>query len=214
MAKGKTIITGKAITIKGSLARHKIVKKVVNHFIATEYKKKGKGVVFRYPVEELGPSKLYIERPGIKKNFDFKVVVEEGLGLGKGGHIEIGRDLRKKKKEKPRQFEKLLKAITEIYICKENDVDKVLNNYPSIFSAFRNGAKVDVLLKIIKWLFIMEDIVYWDNEGRAFLYNFLRYVAMETEEGRLGEALEKVKNPDRLKSYMKKPGIDWSPAGR
>jgi hypothetical protein len=32
------IITAKKIEIKGSLARHKIVKKVVNSFIASEYR--------------------------------------------------------------------------------------------------------------------------------------------------------------------------------
>lgn len=53
MTKEKTIIIGKPIEINGSLARHKIVKKVVNTFINIEYRKKGKGIVFRYPVENL-----------------------------------------------------------------------------------------------------------------------------------------------------------------
>jgi len=35
----------------------------------------------------------------------------------------------------------------------------------------------------------MEDIIYWDNEGRAFLYNFLRYVANEKNKKRLDDAL-------------------------
>ena len=68
---------------------------------------------------------------------------------------------------------------------------------------------VEVLLKVVKWLFIMEDIVYWDNEGRAFLCNFLLYVANESDENRLEEAFRKVKDPDRLKSFMKKSGITW-----
>ncbi len=59
----------------------------------------------------------------------------------------------------------------------------------------------------------MEDIVYWDNEGRAFLFNFLIYVAKETDNKRLKEALDKVKNPDRLKSFMKRAGIKWIPCG-
>ncbi|MBE9512721.1 MAG: hypothetical protein IMY77_01485 [Chloroflexi bacterium] len=57
----------------------------------------------------------------------------------------------------------------------------------------------------------MEDIVYWDVEGRAFLYNFMLYVANESDENRLREAMEKVKNPDRLKSFMKKAGMTWIP---
>ena len=58
---------------------------------------------------------------------------------------------------------------------------------------------------------IMEDIVYWDVEGRAFLYNYLLYVINEQNEDRLEEAMEKVNKPDRLKSFMKKAGITWSP---
>jgi hypothetical protein len=207
--KETTIIEGEAIEIKGSLARHNIVKKVVNTFIKTEYRKKGKGVIFKYPVENLPDGHLFIARPGHKKNFDFKVEVPVELGLGEGSHIEIARDLRKKEQENKQKFEELLNAITEMYNCSENDVNRILTMYPHLNKSFKTGAKVEVILKVMKWLFIMEDIVYWDNEGRAFLFNFLRYVAKEPDDDRLNEALYKVKNPDRLKSFMKKCGIEW-----
>lgn len=207
----KTIITGPLINARGSLARHNIVRLVVNTFIKTEYRRKGRGVAFRYPVEHLPRGQmLYIARPGHKKNFDFKVNVEN-QGFGDGSHIEIARDLRKKKKENARKFEYLLKAITEIYTSQENNVDILLKKYRGIKNSFHTGGKVEPLLKIVKWLFIMEDIVYWDNEGRAFLFNFLRYVAKEDNNNRLKEALNKIKNPDRLKSFMNKSGIDWIP---
>jgi len=210
--KEKTIITGKMIEIKGPLARHKIVKKVVNAFIATEYRKKGKGVVFQYPVENLaGGQLLYIVRPGHKKNFDFKVDVVTSYGLGDGKHKDIALNLRKNNLENPKKSKKLWEAITEVYHCKENDVDVVLKKHGGLKRPFKNGAKPELLLKIIKWLFIMEDIVYWDNEGRAFLFNFFRYVVNESNKSRLKEALQKVKDPDRLKSFMKKCGIEWIP---
>lgn|GEM_PF-4242149 len=87
--------------IKGFCARHIIVRNVVNTFIETEYNKKGKGIIFRYPVEDLLSIKqtLFISRPGHKKNFDFKVDVIPIFGFGEGKHIEIAHDLRKKKKE-------------------------------------------------------------------------------------------------------------------
>lgn len=210
--KGKTIIIGKSIEIERSLARHKIVKNVVNTFIKTEYRKKGRGIVFQYPVENTTKGQLLIVRPGHKKNFDFKVDVVPNFGLGEGSHIEIAKDLRCKKQENQQKFEDLLKAVTEIYDCSENDVDRVLTNYSNLSCSFQTGAKVEVILKVVKWLFIMEDIVYWDNEGRAFLYNFLRYVANETDVNRLEEAITKVKNPDKLKSFMKKCGIEWIPS--
>ncbi len=87
----------------------------------------------------------------------------------------------------------------------------MLPRYSNLKEAFDTGAEVEVILKIMKWLFIMEDIVYWDVEGRAFLYNFMLYVVNENDESRLREAMEKVKNPDRLKSFMKKTGMTWIP---
>ena len=210
--KEKTVITGKCVEIKGSLARHKIVKKVINAFIKTEYRKKGKDVVFQYPVEHLPNGQpLYIVRPGHKKNFDFKVDVVASCGLGSGSHKEIATDLRRKNSESPRKFKKLWQAIVEIYHCKESDVDAILKKRGGLKRPFKSGAKSEVLLKVIKWLFIMEDIVYWDNEGRSFLFNFFKYVANENNKRRLKEALEKVKAPDRLKSFMRKCGIEWAP---
>lgn len=212
MKKQKVIIIGKPIKIKGSIFRHKIVRKVVNAFIATEYNRKGKGVIFKYPVEDLkDKQQLFIIRPGHKKNFDFKVEVIKKMGLGEGSHKEIALDLRKKGQENQQKTDNLLQAISEVYHCSENDVDRVLGKYPDLKKEFQKGVKVEVILKIIKWLFIMEDIIYWDNEGRAFLYNFLRYVANEKNKERLKDALSKVKDPERLKSFMRKADIEWIP---
>lgn len=209
MGKQKIIITGEMIEINGYLARHNIVKKVVNTFIKTEYRKKGKGITFRYPVENLPNGHLFIARPGHKKNFDFKVEVPTILGLGNGGHMEIAMDIKEKGRENQQKFNELLDAVARIYNCLENDVNRILTIYPHLNESFKTGAKVEVILKVVKWLFIMEDIVYWDNEGRAFLFNFLRYVAKERDDNRLNEALNKVKNPDGLKRFMKKCGIEW-----
>jgi len=182
----RTKIICDLIEIKGSLSRHEIVKKIVNIFIDTEYQHRGKGVVFWYPVEQLPsdaqllPEKgqLFILRPGglRKWNFDFKVNVPPELRLGKGSHEEIASDLRNKKSENSQKFGKLLEAINEIYSCSENDVDHLLRKHPFLQSSFQTGGKVEVLLKVIKWMFIMEDIVYWNYEGRAKLYNYLKEV--------------------------------------
>ena len=209
--KEKTRMRGSLITIKGNLPRHLIVKKVVNTFIKTEYLRKGKGIGFWYPVEKLPNGEiLYIARPGHKKNFDFKVNVIPGHGFGDGSHQEIAADLRRKRKENQKNFERLLAAITEIYNCSENDVDVLLKKHRGLKNFFRTGGSIEVLLKILKWLFIMEDIIYWDNEGRAFLFNFLRYVAQEKSDRSLKEALDGLKDPQRLKSIMKKSGIEWA----
>lgn len=46
-------ITNRLIKISGCTPRNEIVQKVVNTFIKDEYFKKGKGIIFRYPVERL-----------------------------------------------------------------------------------------------------------------------------------------------------------------
>jgi len=208
----KKIIKCNKIEVKGCLPRHKIVRKVIGTFIKAEYQEKGKGVEFWYPVENLPDNKrLFIVRPGHKKNFDFKVEVTEEMGLREGSHNQVALDLRRKGQENQQKFKDLLQVIGEIYHCSENDINRLLEIHPSIKKAFQIGAEVEVLLKVVKWLFTMEDIVYWDNEGRAFLYNFLVYVANEIDEDRLEEAMLKVKDPDRLKSFMKKAGIAWMP---
>ena len=217
----KKIIRCDKIKIKGSLTRHEIVKKIVNIFINAEYQQRGKGVQFWYPVEQLPGNaqllpentQLFILRPGglRKWNFDFKVNVTPEMGFGKGQHGDIASDVKNKKYENPQKFRQLLQAINEIYSCSENDVDRALEKYPRLQDSFQTGVKVEVLLKVIKWMFIMEDIVYWNYEGRAFLYNFLVYAANEENEDRFREAMEKAKTPDQLKSFMKRSGIAWIP---
>lgn len=180
MRKKETItIDGKVIEIKGSLSRNEIVKKVVNIFIDNESNQRGHGIKFRYPVEHLSIGKqLFIFRPaGLNKwNFDFKVEVMEEFGLGRGKHEEITSDFQNKKQEDSQKFNDLLDALTTLYNCSENDVDRLLKNYPDLQKSFQTGAKVDVLLKVVKWMFIMEDIVYWNYNGRAILYNAIKDV--------------------------------------
>src|SRR3972149_1828551 len=206
--KEKTRIKGPWIIIKSDLPRHRIVRKVVNTFIKTEYRRKGRGIGFKYPVEKLPNGEmLSIARPGHKKNFDFKVDVVPEHGFGDGSHQEIASDLRRKRKENQKEFERLLEVIAEIYNCSENDVGVLLKKYRGLKHAFKTGGSIEVLLKILKWLFIMEDIIYWDNEGRAYLFNALRYVTQ-------GKKVKTFKNPQELKRFMKKSGIEWMPCDR
>lgn len=98
----------------------------------------------------------------------------EEFGLKKGKHDDIISDFQIKKQENLEKFNHLLQVLDEIYACSENDVDRLLERYPELHSSFQTGAKVDVLLKIVKWMFIMEDIVYWNYKGRAMLYNAIK----------------------------------------
>lgn len=59
----------------------------------------------------------------------------------------------------------------------------------------------------------MEDIIYWDHEGRAFLYNFFLYAINEESEDSFKESLAKIKkNPNQLKFLLKKHDMKWEDA--
>lgn len=164
------------LEITDKMARHEIVQKVVNTFIGSEWSDRGKGIQFWYPVENLADgSQLFIIRPGglrSKWNFDFKVNIEPEYKLGKGTHNEVTLDFQNKKLEAPEKYPDLLRGLTEIYEC-NNAVDQVVQEIQSLGTSFHTGADVKILLKVVKWMFIMEDIVYWNYQGRTMLYSHL-----------------------------------------
>lgn len=175
MAKSK-IVECEFIEIKGKMPREEIVRKVIETFINNESKERGHGIKFRYPVEKLSKfDYLYIYRPaGLNKyNFDFKVEIQKVFNLNKGTHDDIKSDILNKSKENPSVFPHLLKAINVLFSCEENDVNVILNRYPKLINAFKIGADIEVLLKVLKWLFIMEDIVYWNYLGRRKLFKYI-----------------------------------------
>lgn len=192
MAKAKNIIEyPDVITIVGAIKPVEIVKKVVNTFIDFEKDKKGKGVIFKYPVEKFASGEvLYIIRPGKKWNFDFKVDLKPEYQLGKGTHDQIAIILRKLKQKERNEFKKIWLALTNVYDCTESNVLKVLNEIKVSLFLTPNP---EILLKVLKWLFIMEDILYWHFEGRAFLYNFFLYSISETNENKFNGAIDKIR---------------------
>lgn len=211
MAKKKDAIEGSEIRIGKHSGRFEIVKTVVTTFIDFEKDKKGKGIEFRYPVEDLSNGeKLYIRRPGVKWNFDFKVEIPANCGLEEGRHDQIALLLRKIREQDGEEFNRLWQMITNLYNCSNNDVGSMLAENPILYP---EEPKADVLLKVIKWLFIMEDIIYWHYEGRAFLYNFFAYVINEQEENKLKNTLSGIRErkikPDKIKTLLKECGIEW-----
>lgn len=211
MPQNRQIIEGPAIKISEPIGRFEIIKKVVNAFIDFEKDKKERGIEFRYPVEDLSNAeKLYIHRPGVKWNFDFKVEIPINCGLEEGRHDQIAWFLRRIKKQEKEKFNKLWEMISNLYHCKNNDVDSMLRENPI---SYEENPKPHILLKVIKWLFIMEDIIYWHYEGRAFLYNFFTYVVNEQEDDRLENTLSGIRErkvkPDKIKELLKICGIEW-----
>ena len=205
MARNKKVIEGPEIKIIKPLGRFEIVKRVVFHFIEFEKDKKGKGIEFRYPVEELFTGeKLYIHRPGVKWNFDFKVEIPPNSGLKEGKHNQIALLLRSIKNSNEHEFNEVWKIIRNLYHCTNNDVDEMLKQ--AQIPKTIDNIIIDILLKVIKWLFIMENVIYWHYEGRAFLYNFLKYVIYEEDKERLKDVLKKKIKPHKIKKLL---GKNW-----
>ena len=211
MAKNKKVVEGPEIRIIEPLGRFDIVKKIVTHLIEFEKDKKGKGIEFRYPVEKLSiGEKLYIHRPGVKWNFDFKVEIPPNCGLEEGRHDQIALLLRNMRNYSEDEFNEIWNIVGNLYHCTNNDVDSMLNK---ISISHIGNIAPDVLLKVIKWLFIMEDIIYWHYEGRAFLYNFFKYVVFETNDKTLREIIAKIRQgkikPEKIKKLLQNIGLEW-----
>ncbi len=172
MAKTKNKVVPNEINLNFSNIgnRNDVRKRVIDKFLE-EIPGHGKGGAqskYLYYVETLKSGKrIYLERPAnLHNGFDFVVNVEDGEFLTKKGlkkhypaHHHIFEDLEKKKVESRSKYEQLYELITNVYNCRTEAIDKNLK--------FNSGYDVDLILKVIKWFFIEQDIRYWNYSGRA-----------------------------------------------
>ena len=122
---------------------------------------------YRYNVETLScGNRIYLTRPvPLNKGFDFIIHAENYTfmnGKDNPKHDDIFNDLRIKKRENEVAYRQLLLMIDSVCLC--NDPDDIIINYTNIF--FNGGFSIDLILKIIKWLFIEQDVRYWNWSGR------------------------------------------------
>lgn len=84
------------------------------------------------------------------------------------GFDDVYADLEIKKQENVNEFQKIIPIIYEIYDCNDIDIAKISKNIH-----FDKGLPIEVVFKLIKWLFIEQDLRYWNYSGRA---TFLEYM--------------------------------------
>ena len=141
---------------------------------------------YRYNVERLHDGKrIYLQRPAnLHNGFDFVIHVEDSLfprpGLTKTGkpktprsnpsHENILDDLRKKTRPHPDAARPLLDAIERVFHCEEPD--RVLKE--SRLPKGLPGYSVEMVLKVIKWFFLEQDIRYWNYSGREMFMGAVR----------------------------------------
>lgn len=131
-----------------------------------------------YYVETLSDgNRIYLQRPAhLNKGFDFIIKVENIQFRDKGSlkyapsHSNIIEDLKNKKNENVEEYNRLFKYIESIFNCNEIESEWFYE-----FS-FTTGKSVELLLKVIKWLFIEQDITYWNYSGRNMLMNGIREI--------------------------------------
>ena len=82
-------------------------------------------------------------------------------------HIHILDDLRLKKKENLELYNSLRAQIDIIYNCQKPN---------QIHFAFISGYSSELILECIKWLFVEQDVTYWNYSGRAMFYGGIKEI--------------------------------------
>lgn len=158
--------------------RNEVRMRVVNQLASEEPGAGANELVSRYIyyVETLKDgNKVYLRRPAqLYYGFDFVVCVE-GMNYAAPGyrkrnyptHKDFSKDLAAKKAENPIMYKRLYELLKRVFEC--HDVTE--NEYSNI--KFKTGFEVDHILKTLKWLFIEQDIRYWNYSGRYMTWKIV-----------------------------------------
>jgi hypothetical protein len=142
--------------------------------LAEKWLDEGRFADYRYNVETCRDgARIYLIRPTpLNKGFDFQVNLENFRSslrkprkntLEMPSHGDVEHDLMLKIKGFPELKQELFEAVCAIYECRQ--VEYALENWPHL-SKIDVGLPIDSILRIIKWLFIEQDLTYWGWRGR------------------------------------------------
>ena len=131
---------------------------------------------YRYYVEILkNGKKIYLNRPAtLNYGMDFTVHLEntqfrlQGPARDMPSHSNIIDDLKQKQLENFCEYEKVKKILNKLYNCEFVNEEEYSNIY------FAIGIEIEGILKIVKWLFLEQDVTYWNYSGRGMLYQCLK----------------------------------------
>lgn len=169
------MLTYKNLIVKGD--RKEIRDKLIIEFLR-EAPGTGKGELtskYIYWVEWLSDGRrIFLKRPArLNKGMDFEINVENTYFGTKRkttmpSHEDVLNDLIKKRSENPVDFGKVNNLIDILY--KTN----AIKDHELKLLYFDTGYTIEMLLKTIKWIFIEQDITYWNWSGRAMFYSALQ----------------------------------------
>jgi len=157
-------------------ARREIVELFLNEQCGT-----GKGELsskYEYKVEQCNDYSILLKRPAaLNKGFDFVVHID-GMYFNSSrrhtnpSHNDIIQTLQQVKDSVSReQYEIIEISIRNVYNLREFDVSSISDIY---FTDCDNQLRpIVIIILAIKWLFIEQDVTYWNWSGRAMLMNAL-----------------------------------------
>lgn len=151
-------------------------KQIINIFLE-ENPGTGKGANcsrYEYTMYANNTHAVYLKRPAQFNNgFDFTIHVTNinfnpnGKRTNRPTHGNILDDLSQKQTENPELYLRLIEEITKIYNCQEYSLEGLV---------FETGLSLDILCETIKWLFVEQDVTYWNYSGRAMFYNAIQEI--------------------------------------
>ena len=145
----------------------------------------GKGVncsAYRYTVENINGYSIVLNRPaGLNKGFDFTVNVQ-GMTFKKQriystpSHGDIISVLQSVKNTYPTQYQNVSLEICNIYNCVPSNFQNVSGI--TFLDHTNTSRPIEIILLAIKWLFIEQDITYWNWSGRNMLFSSLQNLGL------------------------------------
>lgn len=129
-----------------------------------------------YYVETLADgNRVYLQRPAnLHNGFDFLVCVE-GINYAPAGkrkrnypkHQDFADDLETKKHEDAKMYKKFFCLLEKVYLCHDVAEEEIQSIH------FKSGYSPEHILKAIKWLFIEQDIRYWNYSGKNMTWELV-----------------------------------------
>ena len=139
--------------------------------------------IYKYMVENLGKYSVYLKRPTNRYGFDFVVEVEPTIYFFQVGnyrrhkkpsHNDIVNILINYKAQNGDIYQYLQNVLRQIYVCQNIDTIGLTANFPPFTNYDGEQIPIVVLLCCIKWLFIEQDMTYWNYSGRNMLFSHLQ----------------------------------------
>ena len=148
-------------------------KTAIRDFLLRQWISENPQTKYRYFVETLNDGlRIYLERPGrLNKGCDFVIYAENSYQWNNGNdrppdHGFILNDLTQKKNIlSQQQWDNFLLAVTEIY-----NSNPFANTTQFIIGLPIVGHDYELLLKLIRWFFVEQDITYWSGQGREMFF--------------------------------------------